>query len=150
MCVLLPQELFPPLLLSQKKSSFFIRGYIPNSLESNFPLLDRFPFDPEQYSPIFKDIPSNTKNFRAVIHCSMRNLTKPMLKFTAALIEKSTKKSTSLPLTVLSGKNEGGEGTLLIELKMPDIEPGEYILMLNAVDLTSKFHSQTSVACRVH
>jgi len=143
-------QILPPLLLIPGKSSLFVRGYIPKTIKSKFPLLDFYPFDPEQYSPIFNDIPVNTKNIQVVIHCFMRNLTKPMLKFTASLTEKSTGKLTSLPLTVLSGKNEGGEGILLIELKMPKMEPGEYILMIYAVDLTSKFRSQTSVACRVY
>ena len=142
--------LLPPLLLVPGKSSLFVRGYIPKTVKSKFPLLEYYPFDPEQYSPTFKDIPSNIDRFQAVIHCSLRNLTNPRLKFTAALIEKSTGKSTSLPLTVLSGKKEGGEGTLLIELKMPEMDPGEYVLMLYAVDLTSKFQSQTSVACRLY
>jgi len=143
-------QILPPLILIPGKSSIFVRGYVPKTVKSKFPLLDFYPFDPEQYSPIFSDIPSHTKNIQAVIHCSMRNLTKPMLKFTVSLTEKSTGKSTSLPLTVLSGENDGGEGTLLIELKMPEMVPGEYILMIYAVDLTSKFQSQTSMACRVY
>ena len=143
-------QILPPLLLIPGKSSLFVRGYVPKTVKSKFPLLDFYPFDPEQYSPTFKNIPSHTKYFQAVIHCSMRNLTKPMLKFTAALIEKSTGKSTTLPLTILSGKKGDGEGTLLIEFKLPEMEPGEYILMIYAVDLTSKYQSQTSVACRIH
>jgi hypothetical protein len=109
-----------------------------------------YPFDPEQYSPIFSDIPINTNNFQAIIHYSMRNLTKPMLKFTVSLTENSTGKSTLLPLTILSGKKENEERTLLVELEMPEIEPGEYVLSISALDLTSKSQSQTSMACRIH
>lgn len=143
-------QILPPLILIPGKSSLFVRGYVPKTVKSKFPLLDFYPFDPAQYSPIFNDIPNHTKNIQAVIHCSMWNLTKPMLEFTAALIEKSTGKSTSLPLTILSGKKESGEGILLIELKMPEMEPGEYRLLISAVDLTSKSQSQTSIACSIH
>ena len=143
-------QLLPPLLLAPGKSSLFVRGYIPKTVKSKFPLLEYYPFDPEQHSPIFNDIPNNIEKLLGVIHCSMRNLTNPKLKFTAALIEKTTGRSTSLPLTILSGKREGGEGTLLIELKMPEMEPGEYLLMLYAVDLTSKYQSQTSSSLRMH
>ena len=72
-----------------------------------------------------------------------------MLQFTASLIEKSTGESASLPLTVLSGKKEGSEGTLLVELEMPELEPGEYMLRILAVDLTSEFQSQASLAIKV-
>ena len=71
-------QIFPPLLLSQEKSGIYIRGYVPNTLESGFPLLDQFPFDPELTSPTLGEIPKHAQTIQAVLHCSMHNLDKPI------------------------------------------------------------------------
>ena len=80
----------------------------------------------------------------------MHNLTNPVLKFTAVLIERSSEQSTNLPVSILSGKKEDEIGTLLAEFQMPEMTPGEYILVITGEDLTNRARSQTSIACRIY
>jgi len=143
-------QLFPPLLLTPGKSSLFVRGYVPAKEKNKFPLLDYFPFDPAQYSPMLESIPKNISKIQAVLHCSMQKLTKPLLKFSATLIENSSGQSTTLPLSILSGKKEGEMGTLLTEIKIPEMIPGEYVLVIAVEDTSSKARSQTSTTCRFY
>jgi hypothetical protein len=123
---------------------------VPKSGENKFPLLDSFPFDPAQYSPAMGSFPQDTTKIRAVMHCSLQGLTKPALKFSASLIEKSSQQSFSLPVSIISAKKEGELGTLLVELRMPELEPGEYLLAIAAEDTASQARSQTSISCRIY
>jgi VWFA-related protein len=119
-------QLISPLLLTPGKTDLYIRGYVPESIKANFPLLDYFPFDPEQYTPFFGEIPKNTQKIQAVLCCYMRNLTKPVLKFEATLIENSSGHENSLPVSILLGTKEGEEAKLLAEFTMPELKAGEY------------------------
>ena len=148
----IPEEgllLFPPLLLAPGKAGLFVRGYVPETMSTDFPLLDCFPFDPAQYSPILGAIPEGMQSILAVIHCSVRNLTNPRVRFTAHLVEKSSGESIPLAVSILSGKKEGEMGTILAKLKLPDIAPGEYVLVIVAEDTSSQARSQTFVPCRI-
>ncbi len=142
-------QLFPPLLLAPGKSGLFVRGYVPDTVISDFPLLDCFPFDPAKYSPIVGGIPEDTPSILALIHCSIKNLANPRVRFTARLIEKSSGESIPLIVAILSGKKEGTMGTVLAELKWPSKASGEYVLVIVAQDTSSRARSQTSIACRI-
>ena len=143
-------KLFPPLLLASGKSGLYIRGHIPKDINNKFPLLDYFPFDPEKSYPMLGDIAGETTKIQAVLRCSMRNLDKPVLKVYAALIEKTSKISTSLPVSILDGNKEGEMGTLLAEFKMPQMAPGEYILVITAEDISSQARSETTTALKIY
>jgi VWFA-related protein len=143
-------QLLPPLLLAPGNTDLYVRGYIPKSLNTGFPLLDCFPFDPELYSPIIGEIAQDTQKIQAVLSCCMRNLTKPVLKFEADLTKNSSDKACSLPVSILSGEKKGEEGKLLAEFKMPELTPGEYTLRITAIDISSQARSQTAVALRVY
>jgi len=141
--------LFPPLLLAPGKAGLFVRGYVPETMSTDFPLLDCFPFNPAQYFPILGAIPEDMQSILAVIHCSVRNLTNPRVRFTAHLVEKSSGESIPLAVSVLSGKKEGEMGTILAKLKLPDIIPGEYVLVISAEDTSSQARSQTFIPCKI-
>jgi VWFA-related protein len=143
-------QLLSPLLLAPGKIDLYIRGYVPKSINANFPLLESFPFDPEQYAPFFGEIPKNTQKIQAVLCCSMRNLTKPDLKFDATLIENSSGRESSIPVSILFGEKEGEEAKLLAEFTMPELTAGEYILRITAFGDSSQARSQTAVSLRVY
>jgi VWFA-related protein len=143
-------QLLPPLLLAPGKTDLYVRGYVPTSMNADFPLLDCFPFDPAQYTPILDEIPKDTKTIQAVLCCSLGNLTKPLLKFEASLIEGSSYQITNIPVAIVSGRKEGGRGTLLAELQMPDLTAGEYILLISAEDVSSKARAETAVTINVY
>ena len=143
-------QLLSPLLLAPGKTDLYIRGYVPKSIKANFPLLDYFPFDPEQYAPFFGEIPKNTQKIQAVLCCSMRNLTKPVLKFEATLIENSSGHESFLPVSILFGTKEGEEAKLFAEFTMPELTAGEYILRITAFGNSSQDRSQTAVSLWVY
>lgn len=139
-------KLFPPLLLIPGKSGLYVRGYVPKTKNKSFPLLSYFPFDPTRFSPVMGKIPGSAHKMQAVLHCSIQEMTKPLLKFTAVLINKSSDESLSLPVSILSGEKESGMGTLLAEFRLPDLEIGSYILVITAEDITTGVRSQASAA----
>ncbi len=143
-------QLLSPLLLAPGKTDLYVRGYVPKSIKANFPLLDYFPFDPEQYTLFFGKIPKNTQKIQAVLCCYMRNLTKPVLKFEATLIENSSGHESSIPVSILFGTKEGEEAKLLAEFSMPELMAGEYILQITAFGNASQVRSQTAVSFWVY
>lgn len=143
-------QLFPPLLLVDGKSGFFVRGDVPKSEGNKFPLLDSYPFDPAKYSPAMGRIPQDTAKLTAVMRCDLGNLNKPALRFSASLSNTSTEKSYILPLSILSAQKEGERGTLLLELQMPELAKGDYLLSLTVEDTVSRARSRTSIPCRIY
>ena len=145
-------KLYRPLLLIPGKSGIYIRGHIPKStnINSKFPLLDYFPFAPDQAHPLLGGVAGDAAKIQAVFRCSMRSLAQPRLKFSAALIEKVSKTSTSLPVSILNGKKDGDMGTLWAELKLPQMTPGEYLLVIAADDLTSRARSETTSSLTIY
>ena len=142
-------RLFPPFLLAPGKSGLFVRCYVPETGNNKFPLLDYFPFDPAQYSPLLGEIPKGTSSILAVINCSIRNLASPRIRFTSHLIKKSSGESMPLTMSILSSRKEGDVGMIFAGLKMPELEAGEYILVMDAEDASSQAKSQTHILCRV-
>ncbi|MEA3421196.1 MAG: hypothetical protein U9Q97_05915 [Acidobacteriota bacterium] len=141
--------LFPPLLLAPGKSGLLVQAYKPKAMPKSS-LLDYFPFDPEEYSPVLEKMSGNSTKIRAVLHCSLCNLAKALLKFTASLIEKPSGQSTTLPVSILSGNKDEKMGTLLVELQMPDMASGDYILVITAEDIPTQARSQTSVTLKIY
>lgn len=119
-------QIYPPLLLAPGRSGMFIRGFIPKSEKGKFPLMDYFPFDPEKSTPILDRLPGDGSKIQALLHCAMPGLVKPALKFTARLIMVETGQSFALPLTIQSGKKDGDMGTLMTEIQLPALPPGNY------------------------
>jgi VWFA-related protein len=142
-------QIFPPLLLSPGKSALFVRGYVSKPGKSPFPLLDVFPFDPEQYSPILNTISVGTKKFQAVLRCAMPHLDNPSIKLTAALVNRTSQRAVPLTVSILGGQKTDEMGTLFAEFNLPEIGPGDYNLLVTAYDMTSKARSQTSTFCRI-
>ena len=143
-------QLLPPMLFAPGKTDLYVRGYIPKSINVDFPLLDCFPFDPELYSPILEEIPKETEKIQAVLHCCMQKLIKPALKFEAALIDNSSEQVSKLPVSILSAKKEEYEGTLLVEFQMPELSAGKYILHISVMDVSSSAQSQATVELSVY
>ena len=142
-------QLFSPLLLVPGKSGIFIRGYVPKSMRTDFPLLECFPFDPSKNSPVIQSIPRETKRIQAVLHCFTSNLDQPLLKFFAFLVDETTESSPSLPASILTATRSGDYGILTIEIEMPEMTAGDYELILAAVETLSLEKAQTSVVLRV-
>jgi VWFA-related protein len=142
-------QIYPPLLLASGQSGLFVRGYMPPSEKGKFPLMDYFPFDPEKSTPLLDVIPGDGSKIQALLHCAMPGLDKPALKFTARLIMSETGQSFALPLSILSGKKDGDMGTLLTELRLPALPPGEYRLDIKVEDTASGAASQSSLTCSI-
>lgn len=141
---------FPPLLLNPGKSGLLVDAYRHKSLPEKASLLDYFPFDPAQHAPILDELSCDSGTIQAVLRCSLRNLERPMLKFRAALIAGTSGRYTNLPLKILSGNKDEETGTLLAELQMPHMAPGDYTLLISAEDKTSGAVTQTSVNLKIH
>ena len=141
--------LFPPLLLNSGKSGLFVRGYTPKTENKNFPLVDFFPFDPGVYTPLLGDISGDSSSIQAVMHCLVKGLVNPQIRFTAQLVARESEATYPVPISVLSGKKKGDIGTIFVELKLPEIGPADYTLAVMAEDTASGASSQTSTDIRI-
>lgn len=141
--------LFPPFLLSRGKSGLFVRGYTPETKNKGFPLVEFFPFDPREYAPLLGDIPGESSSINAVMHCLVKGLSNPQIRFTAQLREKDLGSVYPVPVSVVSGNKVGDIGTILVDFKMPGAAPGNYILTVKAADTSTGAVSQTSLAFKI-
>jgi VWFA-related protein len=142
--------LFPPLLLTSEKSGFFVRGYSPKTENKGFPLVDFFPFDPGAYSPLLGEIAGDTSRIQALMHCLVKGLANPQIRFTAQLKERGSGSIQSVPVSFLSGKKDKEVGTVFVELKLPKTRPGNYTLTIKAEDTASGATSQTTTDVRIN
>lgn len=144
-------ELYPPLFLYPDENAVYKRGPLPrkDKILANLTLSDYFPFDPAQYSPYLEESwPKNSK-VPAVAVGSILDLSAPEIEISAYLVEKATGEGFPLDISAISETKEGEMIIFLLNIEIPEIESGEYILNLFAVEKTSGSLSQVTKAFRI-
>ncbi len=136
-----------PLLLKPEKSVLYLTGRLSDKREKGgkYPtLLDIYPFDSTQYSPLVKELEQGTTKLLAMVRCSIIDIQQPEVKFSGHLIHLSTSKKTPLSLSVLNKYQEKDTQIYLIELATGELIPGKYSLYLIAEEMNTKLKSPTS------
>jgi len=145
-------RLYPPLLLIPEKEAFYLRASVIQEEKSErepLSLIDIYPFLSKKYSPLVEDLEQGITRLLAVVRCSFVNIQKPDIDLLVYLSLNSSEEKTLLPFSMLSSKQEEDTDILLIEILLPDLEPGEYSLDFIAEEINKKSKSQVNRTLRV-
>jgi len=134
----------PPLLLKPEKNTVHLFSRLPEKTgrgEDNLSLLDIYPFDSTEYSPLVEELEQGRTKLLAVVRCSIA----AKVNFMGHIVHLSTGRETPLSLRVLNTYQEKSTVMYLIESSACELSPGEYSLHLMAEEMTSKSRSHTGI-----
>lgn len=142
--------LYPPLLLKPEKNAFYLKGSATEKKVKHITLLDIYPFNSTQYSPLVEILNQGMSKLLAVVRCSIFNIYQPEIRLSAHLTHISSGERTSLSLSVLNQYREDDTQIYLTELPINKLLPGRYTLHLFAEEMNtkSKFNVTTTFLVR--
>jgi len=144
--------LYPPLLLVPEKNASYLKELSTKKNEEqgkSTNLFDIYPFDPNQYSPLVKELNKGISKLLAVMRYTIIDIQEPEFHLSACLTEPSSGLEIPLSFSTLSTKKEEEISILLIEFQTPELQPGKYFLNLIVEELKTKSKSQISSEIQV-
>jgi len=145
-------KLYPPLLIVPEKKSFYLNLITVDKKkkkEASLSIADIYPFISNEHSPLVGDLEQGTTKLLAVIRNDVVNLKNPEIELTAYLFDYSVTQKTPLSFSILASEKREETDVLLVELHLPDLEPGQYFLKIAAEDVVSKSKSEVNQAFRL-
>lgn len=142
----------PPLLLIPEKDPFYLKGTLiekKDGGEESIGLLNIYPYDIDQFSPLIDELSQGTKSILAVVRCSTLNMEKPDIEFSVHLIHLSTGKKMPLYFSVLHEYQENDIHLSFLRLTMNELMPGNYILYFFIEEVKSQSRSQGNTTFKV-
>jgi VWFA-related protein len=140
-------QLFTTLLLSSEKGAFYLGGSLPKKKDGKdefLSLADCFHFNPDQCSPFLDDVLQANSNIQAIVGYSIVDVPIPEVEISAYLVEKSSGQSVPLSLSILAEKEEKDLIMSFINIEIPEVPSGEYILKFVAEEKTSQSSSEVT------
>jgi VWFA-related protein len=131
--------LLPPLLWKPERSAFYLKGFIPKATGKSptRPLSEIVGFDTRQYVPYTEKTLSSPTEIWASFRCAVAQIAEPKIKISAFLENLELGNVVTVPLTLLSKKDEPSGKAYLVRLDIPEVEPGPYRIYLKAEEETS-------------
>lgn len=129
-------KLSPPLLLIPEKETIYLKlsREEKERAESAAQSLNQiYPYVSTKHSPLIEMMDQGIKKLLAVLKYSVTGIDNPQVALSARIVEESSGETLALEYKLLSSRKEQGSEVLLLELLMPVLQPGRYILEL-AVD----------------
>ncbi|GAH46018.1 unnamed protein product, partial [marine sediment metagenome] len=146
-------KLFPPLLLIPEKQAVYLKlskdqkkGIVKESLS----IKDIYSFLPNNYSPLVEEVDWGILKLLAVLRLSIVDVQECDIEISAHLINHSSNKKIPLPnSSILYSENKEGIEVLLVEFRLPELEPGKYSMKIIAEEMTTQARSQVSQTFKV-
>jgi len=144
-------RLYPPLLLKPEKEPFYLKTSKANKVSNSLSLIDIYPLLPREHSPLVGELDRKTSKLLAVMQSSVIDIEKPEIDISAHLIRELTGEKIQLSSNLLSTESKKDEDTdlLLIELQMPELKAGRYVLEIVAEELSTKLRSKVTRTFKV-
>ena len=145
-------QLSSPLILIPEKESFYLRASkteLKKDQIEPLSLINIYPFLSNKYSPLVRDLKRGTKRLLSVVRCSVKDIEEPNIVLSILVNQHSKDQKNRLNFSVLSSKREGETDILLMEIQLPDLEPGDYSLEFVAEEVTTQSKSQVIQDFRV-
>jgi VWFA-related protein len=141
-------KLFPPLLLIPEEKALYLKlshdqekGIEKGSLSLN----DVYPFLPDNFSPLVDEANLGIKKLLAVLRLSIIDVQESEIEISAHLIDRSSDKKIPLSKSSIhAAEKREGIDMLLIEFQLPELEVGEYSVVIIAEEMTTQEKSQTT------
>jgi len=141
-------KLFPPLLLIPGENSLYLKlshdqekGKEKESLSFN----DVYPFLSGNFSPLVEEADRGIEKLLAVLRLSIVDVPESEIEIYAHLIDRSSDKKIPLSKSSIhAAEKREGIDMLLIEFQLPELEVGEYSVVIIAEEMTTQEKSQTT------
>jgi len=140
-------QLFTPLLLSSEKGALYLGGSAPKKKERKDEFLsiaDYFHFNPDQSSPFLADDLQGNSDILAIVSYRIVDIQIPEVEISVYLVEKSSEQSIPLYISILAKGEEKNLIMSFINIKIPELPSGEYILKFVAQERTSQLSSEVT------
>lgn len=137
--------LFPPLLLVEgEKISYFELPQKRKETGKEAVLYEIYPFLSDKYVPLLGEIPRETSKILAAVRSSTLNIPSPEIDLSVYLIDPITMEQIPLSHSVLSAETKDDMKIFLLELQLPELRTGEYMLEISAEELSAQSKSKTA------
>ncbi len=137
--------LYPPLLLVPgEKISYFELPQKRKEAGEEAVLYEIYPFLSENYVPLLEEIPRETSKVLASVRCSIINIPSPEIDLSVYLVDPITMEQIALSHSVLSAEAKGDMKIFLLELQLPELRTGEYMLEISAEELSTQSKSKVA------
>jgi len=136
-------RLYPPLFLKPEKEPFYLKTTKAKKVSQALSLIDIYPLLPKEHSPLVEELDQKISKLLAIMRCSVVDIKKPEIDISAHLIRNLTGEKIQLSSNLLSteGKKDEDTDLLLIELQLPELKAGRYVLEIVAEELSTKLKS---------
>jgi VWFA-related protein len=145
-------KLYPPLILIPEKEGFYLRAskVMEEEIQTEpVSLINIYPYLSNQYSPLVQNLEQGKDRLLGILRCSVRDIEEPNVEISIYLNQQSTEQKDLLPFSIISSEREEEADILLLEIELPELEPGDYSLEFTAREATTGLESQVTQAFRV-
>jgi VWFA-related protein len=139
-------RLYPPLLLIPEKEAIYLkasREQKKKSKSEQLSIANIYPFLSNRHSPLVDTLEKGISKLLAVVRCSCKEIEEPKIGLSAYLAQLPSGEKTRLSFSVLKAKKEEDSNVLLIEIDLPEMQPGRYSLEMTAQESTRGLKSST-------
>jgi VWFA-related protein len=138
--------LYPPLLLIPGQETNYLHVFDPEreGAAKSVSFLDVFPFQPKEYIPLIGELEQRVSQLYAVLRCIWAGAQEPEIQISAWLEPKGSGKKISLACHILSSVPQEEADVIFLEIEVPELQPGQYLLHLLAEDPDTKSSCQTT------
>jgi VWFA-related protein len=139
-------KLLPPLLFISGIETQYLHVIDPDKDASSksFSLFKFFPFQSKEYIPLIGEFQHGTPSLYAALRCIWKGIQEPKIRISVWLESPENSKRIPLAFQILSRSRQEETDVLFLEMKIPELQPGRYLLHLMAEDEVTESSSQTT------
>lgn len=141
-------KLFPPLLLIPEKKTFYLKlskDQKKRTKKDSLSINDIYPFLANNFSPLVEEVDRGISSLLAVVRLSIIDIPDHEIEFSVHLFNPASQEKVQLTNSfILSNKNIEGTEVLLLEIQLPELEPGDYSIEITADEMTTHASSQAT------
>ena len=146
-------KLFPPLLLIPEKKTFYLKLSMDQKKKTekgSLSINDIYPFLANNLSPLVEEVDREISSLLAVLRLSIIDIPDHEIEFSVHLFNYASQKKVQLSDSfILSKKNIEGTEVFLLEIQLPELEPGDYSIEITADEMTTQARSQATRNFRI-
>ena len=102
-----------------------------------------FPFQSKEYIPLIGELQQGTPSLYAALRCIWKGNQEPEIQISAWLEPKESGQKIPLAFHILSSSRQEEADVLFLEIEVPELKPGHYLLHLLAEDTETELSSRT-------
>jgi hypothetical protein len=144
-------KLYPPLLLIPGQETQYLHVFDPDKDDAakSFSLFQVFPFPSKEYIPLLGELQQGTTSLFAALRCIWKGNQEPEIQISGWLEPREDGQKIPLAFHILSSQRQEEADVIFLEIEVPELQPGFYLLHLLAEDTATESSSQTTAGFSV-